>query len=423
MAHQLCVTTAGRVWLPHALQPILSLPLCVFPAIPRCNPQEIESVADGSNKEADKFRALLRSDPFYYSVGRAMRSHHAAVAAQGERAKQQREQLQQQGEAESFRQIGERVEKEVERLVASHSERESEALAEAAAAPVPPAAGPPKAASPASMVKPPRPPSPRKLVAPAPPPPPAAALETSQKHPAPPPTAARAPEAARARGGLAAVGAVGENVSAGSQAVQYGQLQQRDPAIFHAVTTLDRAISFMRARAAAQRQAATAAAGSGAAALPGLVPPKQEVWSYSGQLRPAPRKGESRGDGDAGETGGIGEGGTEERVWILTRAISAGPADHARGVAAVCLDGFWTLLDRFFPRGVEMPEIDGLVRGHWAHPHKYEAGVNGGNTQKTGAQTGYWCCTNGGCGCWYEGEVLKHAMDGYLAKPIDKEQF
>ncbi|CAI5480874.1 unnamed protein product [Closterium sp. Yama58-4] len=45
---------------------------------------EIESVADGSNKEADKFRALLLTDPFYYSVGRAMRSHRAAAAVQSE---------------------------------------------------------------------------------------------------------------------------------------------------------------------------------------------------------------------------------------------------------------------------------------------------------------------------------------------------
>ncbi|CAI5508177.1 unnamed protein product [Closterium sp. Naga37s-1] len=307
--------------------------------------REIESVADGSNKEADKFRALLLSDPFYYSVGRAMRSHHAAAAAQGERAKQEREQLKQQGEAESFRQIGERVETEVERLVASTSGSESdvggaaaagagdagadgaaggdvgvinaaEALAEVAAVPVPAAAGPPKAASPASVVRPPRPPSPRKLMA-----------------PAQPAAAKAAAAAARAEGGLAAVGAAGENAAAGSHGLQYGQLQQRDPAIFHAVTTLDRAISFMRARAVAQRQAATAAAGSGAAGLSGLVPPKQEVWSYSGQLRPAPRQGESGGDGDAGETGGSGEGGTEERVWMLTRTISAGPEDHARGMA------------------------------------------------------------------------------------------
>ncbi|CAI7782122.1 unnamed protein product [Closterium sp. NIES-54] len=285
---------------------------------------EVESVADGSNKEADKFRALLRSDPFYYSVGRAMRSHHAAAAAQGERAKQEQEQLQQQGEAESFRQIGERVEKEVERLVANTSGSENvvagagaadsaaagapgddvgvmnaaEALAEEAAALVPAAAGTAKPASPASVARPPRPPSPRKLLAPAQP----------------------ASAKAAAAGTLPA-----------AQGLQYGQLQQRDPAIFHAVTTLDRAISFMRARAAAQRQAATAAAGSGAAGLPGLVPPKQEVWSYSGELRPVPRQGESGGDGDAGETGGSGEGGTEERVWMLTRTISASPADHARG--------------------------------------------------------------------------------------------
>ncbi|CAI5531645.1 unnamed protein product [Closterium sp. Naga37s-1] len=306
---------------------IICFPLSLSPSLsdsltfPHCNPQEVESVADGSNKEADKFRALLRSDPFYYSVGRAMRSHAAAAAAQGERARQEREQLQQQGEAESFRQIGERVEKEVERLVAGTSGSESEvpgaaaadgaadgaagggvgvmnaaeALAEEAVAPVPPAARTAKPASPASVARPPRPPSPRKLVAPAPP---------------------------------AAAQAAAAGTSPAAQGLQYGQLQQRDPAIFHAVTTLDRAISFMRARAAAQRQAATAAAGSGAAGLPGLVPPKQEVWSYSGQLRPAPRQGESGRDGDAGETGGSGEGGTEERVWMLTRTISAGPADH-----------------------------------------------------------------------------------------------
>ncbi|CAI5999837.1 unnamed protein product [Closterium sp. NIES-64] len=200
---------------------------------------EVESVADGSNKEADKFRALLRSDPFYYSVGRAMRSHAAAAAAQGERAKQEREQLQQQGEAESFRQIGERVEKHVERLIAitsgSGSEvpggaggagaaaaaagggggdsgvmNAAEALAEEAAAQVPATAGTPKAASPALVARPPRPPSPRRLVAPAQP---------------------------------ATAKAAAAGTSPAAQGLQYGQLKQRDPAIYHAVTTLDRAIS------------------------------------------------------------------------------------------------------------------------------------------------------------------------------------
>ncbi|GJP31190.1 hypothetical protein CLOM_g9877 [Closterium sp. NIES-68] len=319
---------------------------------------EIESVAEGSNKEAEKFRKLLASDPFYLAVGRATREREAAAAAEGERAKQEREQLQQQGEAETFRQIGERVEAEVERLVAgmpagtgraagsesegggaaagdeavmnaaealagataapvagSESEGDgaaggeavmnaAQALVEAAAAPVPavPVAatpGPSKPASAMAVAKPPRPPSPARLAA-----------------------AVTAPPL-----GAAAVGA-----AAGSPAVQYGQLQQRDPAIFHAVTTLDRAISFMRARAAAQRQAAAAAggggAGTGAAGFPGLMPPKQEVWSYSGELRPAPRQGESGGGGDAGGIGGSGEGETEERVWMLTRTISAGPAGH-----------------------------------------------------------------------------------------------